>query len=316
MSKARNLADTVKVNSALILPDGTTAQRPASPVNGMVRQNTTTGEPEWYDSSSSSWVRFADLPATRYTAELIILAGGGGAAANIYDDAAGAGAGGLIYRTDQKITSGIAYSVVVGAGGAGVRGSNSSFISPTEDTRLIALGGAEGGQHRMSSAGGGCGSGTGGFYAASDARDAGSGTPGQGFNGGVSPSYRGAGGGGTGGPGLDEGTGGPGFRDPLTGTYYGGGGGGWPINAGNRLIGWGGRGGGGDASGGASPGANGAANTGGGGGGGKGSGNISNGGSGIVIVRYVGSQRGTGGTVTSVNGYTVHTFTSSGTYTG
>jgi hypothetical protein len=34
-----------------------------------------------------------------------------------------------------------------------------------------------------------------------------------------------------------------------------------------------------------------------------------------VIIRYAGSQRGTGGTVTSAGGYTIHTFTSSGTYT-
>jgi hypothetical protein len=35
-----------------------------------------------------------------------------------------------------------------------------------------------------------------------------------------------------------------------------------------------------------------------------------------VILRYLGVQRGTGGTVTSSGGYTIHTFTSSGTYTG
>jgi hypothetical protein len=39
------------------------------------------------------------------------------------------------------------------------------------------------------------------------------------------------------------------------------------------------------------------------------------GGSGIVIIRYLGAQRGTGGTVTSAGGYTYHTFNSSGTYT-
>jgi PKD repeat protein len=39
------------------------------------------------------------------------------------------------------------------------------------------------------------------------------------------------------------------------------------------------------------------------------------GGSGIVIISYSGSQRGTGGTVTSSGGNTIHTFTSSGTYT-
>jgi hypothetical protein len=38
------------------------------------------------------------------------------------------------------------------------------------------------------------------------------------------------------------------------------------------------------------------------------------GGSGIVIIRYLGSQRGIGGTVTSSGGYTIHTFTTSGSY--
>jgi hypothetical protein len=40
-----------------------------------------------------------------------------------------------------------------------------------------------------------------------------------------------------------------------------------------------------------------------------------NGGSGIVIIRYSGAQRGTGGTVVTTGGYTYHTFTSSGTFT-
>jgi hypothetical protein len=52
-------------------------------------------------------------------------------------------------------------------------------------------------------------------------------------------------------------------------------------------------------------------NTGGGGGGG---GVGSAGGSGVVIIAYLGSQRGTGGTVTSSGGYTIHTFTASSTY--
>jgi hypothetical protein len=34
-----------------------------------------------------------------------------------------------------------------------------------------------------------------------------------------------------------------------------------------------------------------------------------------VIIRYAGAQRGSGGTVTSSGGFTIHTFTSSGTYT-
>ena len=49
-------------------------------------------------------------------------------------------------------------------------------------------------------------------------------------------------------------------------------------------------------------------NTGGGGHGGQ------NGNSGVFVLRYLGSQRGLGGTITSSNGYTYHTFTSSGVY--
>jgi hypothetical protein len=33
-----------------------------------------------------------------------------------------------------------------------------------------------------------------------------------------------------------------------------------------------------------------------------------------VIIRYLGLQKGTGGVVTSSGGYTIHTFTSSGSY--
>jgi hypothetical protein len=61
----------------------------------------------------------------------------------------------------------------------------------------------------------------------------------------------------------------------------------------------------------------GTANRGAGGGGGGNANTVggANGGSGIVIIRYLGAQRGTGGTVTSAGGYTYHTFTTSGTYT-
>lgn len=47
-------------------------------------------------------------------------------------------------------------------------------------------------------------------------------------------------------------------------------------------------------------------------GGGGGSGGW--GGSGIVIMRYLGAQLATGGTVSSIGGYTIHTFTSNGTF--
>ena len=59
---------------------------------------------------------------------------------------------------------------------------------------------------------------------------------------------------------------------------------------------------------------NGAANT------GNGAGSLKDsmlwcGGTGVVIIRYAGSQKGSGGTVTSSGGYTYHQFNSSGTYT-
>ena len=39
------------------------------------------------------------------------------------------------------------------------------------------------------------------------------------------------------------------------------------------------------------------------------------GGSGIVIIRYLGAVAATGGTITTSGSYTIHTFTSSGTFT-
>jgi hypothetical protein len=67
---------------------------------------------------------------------------------------------------------------------------------------------------------------------------------------------------------------------------------------------------------GSTPGGAGGANTGGGGGGAThNSSTGSAGGSGIVIVRYYGAQKATGGSITSSGGYTIHTFTTSGTFT-
>jgi hypothetical protein len=156
----------------------------------------------------------------------------------------------------------------------------------------------------------------------------------QGFAGGNAFDVRrgAAGGGGAGGIGLntiDTGAGGigpgsnggPGAAYNISGTvsYYGGGGGGAPslnFSSGTSYGGFGGIGGGGSIlpNGGpgatSQPGSLGTANTGGGGAGGYGT-SGGNGGSGIVIIRYPGKiQKATGGTVTVVNNYTIHTFTS------
>jgi hypothetical protein len=138
-------------------------------------------------------------------------------------------------------------------------------------------------------------------------------------------------------PGTDQGRGGDGIPNNILGTTYywgGGGGGGAYYNgyAGNGGLGGGGGGscssGAGSTSGGGSAlnsgsgapintnGGAAGANTGGGGGGGAWqvtSGGA--GGSGIVVIRYPGPQRATGGTVTRVGNDTVHTFTTVGTST-
>jgi hypothetical protein len=84
----------------------------------------------------------------------------------------------------------------------------------------------------------------------------------------------------------------------------------------------GGAGGGGNGAGNSTNATGGTANTGGGGGGG-GRADLSppasysggDGGSGIVIIRYAGGTKATGGTITTSGSYTIHTFTTSGTFT-
>ena len=230
--------------------------------------------------------------------EVLCVAGGGGGSGNFYDDGAGGGGGGLIYNTDYTVTTGnktvtIGAGGTAGTGGQGGTGENSVFDS------LTAIGGGGGGQHRSSGGNGGSGGGSGGAYESTDTTNGGSGTVGQGYNGGTSVhyGYAGSGGGGAGeiggggqGSFLVGKNGGNGRQISVNGTatYYAGGGGGYGIYGG----GTGGLGGGGNG-GNPSPLAPiaGAVNTGGGGGGGRTVGQIPfvgtvAGGSGIVIVRY------------------------------
>lgn len=314
--------DVVSLNGtgAMILPTGNTAQRPDSPTIGMIRQNTTTGNPEWWDASTSSWHQFSQ-PAG-YSVNYLVVAGGGGGG---YLIGGGGGAGGLL-SSSITLSSGVSYAITVGAGGAGgttsvnaVSGNDSSF-----NTFATALGGGGGGSSYQNGRAGG--SGGGGSRSSSPGAAiqlGGSGTVGQGFSGGNGSNSGGSdgyGGGGGGGGSASAGfasisgnggNGGNAVSSAISGTptSYAGGGGGGAYGATAGI------GGGGGAANGAvyssnSP--NATANTGGGGGGGGNNGG--NGGSGIVIIAYLGSQRGTGGTVTSSGGYTIHTFTSSGTY--
>lgn len=306
--------------SASQLVVGTTAQRPATPASGMIRQNSTTGNPEWYDSVNSQWLQFTQ--ASAYSVNYLIVGGGGGAG-GLYGNSAGGGGGGVI-SSASSVTSGSGYTITVGSGGAGgtaasggtgANGSNSSVLSAT------AIGGGGGGNGQVAGASGGSGGGGGGSSATGGSSPVGgAGTSGQGNAGGnaygVAP-YPSGGGGGAGAVGGSAsgstcGSGGAGAAYSISGasvTYSGGGGGGGS----GVTAGTGGSGGGGNGSSSGS-GAAGSANSGGGGGGSNASAG-GNGGSGVVIISYAGAQRGTGGTVTSVGGYTIHTFTSSGIYT-
>jgi hypothetical protein len=306
---------------SIILPVGNTAQRPSSPQTGMIRYNTTLGRFEGY-VPAGGW---QNILSDQYQIEYLVVAGGGGGASR---HSGGGGAGGMLTATGFTVTPNQTYSVTIGAGGAGSTvtgtatngssGANSTFAS------ITATGGGYGGGTAPTATGGSGGSGGGGGNGALG----GSGTAGQGYAGGKnSPAndYHGGGGGGAGGVGGDVtgaagGTGGPGLASDITGTsvIYACGGGGSAFQG----LGSGGEGGAGGSSGvnggkgaGSTSGSAGTANTGTGGGGGSGSEGAYNGGSGVVIVRYLGPQRGSGGTYSSSGGYSIHRFTSTGTFT-
>lgn len=324
---------TINSNTAFTLPTGTTAQRPASPINGMTRFNTTTGYPEWYSAALGAWINYSDLV---YSIEYLVVAGGGGGGgaenSNGFGGGGGGGGAGGYLAAATTVTSLTPYSITIGGGGgggsnsgnpstatAGGNGSNSTFAAVT------AIGGGGGG--RDESGGGNPGSGGSGGGAGGDSGGipGGSGTAGQGYAGATLQANRSGGGGGGASAAATSRAGANGLNWQSLGTYYAGGGGGG-AGAGDTNQVSGGLGGGGtgantNGTSGSNQGSGGetagGTNTGGGGGAaaaGRASGGQS-GGSGIVIIRYPGPQRGSGGTITSSGGYMYHTFTSSGTYT-
>lgn len=277
------------------------------------------------------------------------MGGGGGGGGVIYNPSYAVTQG-----TAITVTVGNGGTGAPAAGTSGQPGGHQYTVSATQGGNSVfgsitATGGGYGGSSYFGylpnngyGGSGGSGGGASGYSDTSTGR-AGAGTSGQGFNGGGSSGqYYSGGGGGAGGPGTsgpNTPNGGPGILYPTMSPYYfggGGGGAGYSINGGNGGIGGGGGGAVGITSGGAglnngsaggggstnsqtnTPGGDAGANTGGGGGGGShynANNRGGNGGSGIVIVRYSGPQKATGGTVSTVAGYTIHTFTSSGTFT-
>lgn len=262
-----------------------------------------------------------EVHATTGAINYLIVGGGGGGSNN-----GGGGAGGVLVGTTT--VSAQTYTIAVGSGGTG--SINNNWANNGDDSSALsftAIGGGGGsGNGSGDGRSGGSGGGSGGGFSG------GTGVTGQGHNGGTGYTstnpYTGGGGGGAGTVGQDApditacGNGGDGISSSISGTstYYSGGGGGSIYNnyAGSATPGQGGQGGGGIGIGATGQSAgDGTSNTGGGGGGGTYYITGGTGGSGIVIISYpTGSLTATGGTITTDGaGNTVHTFTSSGTFT-
>jgi len=269
------------------------------------------------------------VPSATPSISYLVVAGGGGGADR---HGGGGGAGGYL-ANDVIITTGVDYTITVGAGGlagsypeggnpsvgnpagAGSQGANSSIIGGA--VSIVSIGGGGGGTvggnptGTFGSGGGGGGIGYSGL----------SGTVGQGTSGGNGSNPGGGGGGGanTAGGNADPGSGGAGKQWLDENYYAGGGGGAWGTDIGPATpggIGGGGAGAWDDAT--IEPGAT---NTGGGGGGSR-SFNTATvgrpGGSGIVIVRYPDTYTDAVSTTgspdfTNSGGFKTYTFTGSGT---
>jgi hypothetical protein len=234
---------------------------------------------------------YSVTPSFNFTTINALVVGGGGGGGQNGSAEWGGGGGGQVVTASSLVITPQAYSITVGGGG----GSGSSGSSSSIGSVLSAIGGTG----STSAAGGASGSGQ---------------TGGSGSN----PNAGGGGGGdnagGTAGSGSTGGNGGNGTSSSISGSSvtYGGGGGG----AGNSTHGNGGTGGGGSGGIGSGSGTSGTANTGGGGGAGGTAGSAGSGGTGIVIISYpTGTISATGGTITTSGGNTIHTFTTSGTWT-
>jgi len=243
--------------------------------------------------------------------EYLLIGGGGGA--GIANTGAGGGGAGEYLEGIISLPVG-SYAVTIGTGGAlGLAGNNGigSNGDPSTFAGLTARGGGGGGGADYSATtvnglSGGSGGGGGSFGTGSDGiggLNVGANTfPGASGSGQTGVYRAGGGGGGAGGPGTPGtsgggGSGGAGKTSSITGspvTRAGGGRGGVVfVAAGSNGAG-------------AGP------NTGSGGDGE----NSTNGADGVFIIRYLtGTANCTGGTVTTSGGYTIHTFTSSGTFT-
>lgn len=257
---------------------------------------------KWNKNSDERSYKWVITHAAASSMKILVIGGGGaggGATANATDKAGGGGgAGGFIYNAAFTVAA-QAYTVTVGGAGAGVSGasggdgSNSVFSTQTAggggggggNGGVGRAGGSGGGGAEKGSAAGGAASGVGtgnagaaGNAAGGDAGGGGgAGAAGSGVSGGAGTANSISGSAVTYAVGADGGSGGTGTGDD--GTTAGSGGGGRNRDGGAAA---------GDA--------------------GK---------AGVVAISYVTADFGacTGGTITTDGVNTVHTFTSSGTFT-
>lgn len=231
-------------------------------------------------------------------ADILCVAGGGGGGFESDPDfgAGGGGAGGVILLEDEALAV-ASYAVTVGSGGAGATDDTASGGDGTGsdfDTTIVSTtGGGGGASFPNDGRDGGSGGG------AVDTVAAGSGTAGEGSDGGVATGHCSGGGGGgktaVGGDGFASSGGDGGDGLSVFGGLFvvGGGGGGGAAGpgtcGGSSEAGAGGTGGGGTGAESGTAATAGTANTGGGGGGGSGFSGVNDGGSGgtgVVVVRY------------------------------
>jgi len=155
---------------ALGLPVGTTAQRPASPVNGYMRFNTTIGYGEYYNATTTQWLTFGTPP--EISLEYIVVAGGGGGGrgeGNPTGDGAGGGGAGGFRTGTMLLPSSVQYNITVGGYGAGSSNPAARGSNGTDSTfnNITATGGGGGGSDSSDTNANGAAGGSGGGAASS-----------------------------------------------------------------------------------------------------------------------------------------------------
>ena len=219
----------VNDTGAIVLPTGTTAQQPSTPVLGMIRYNIDSNVLQYYAPQGWKTVMFQCNIATggavtldifgyrvhvftssgsfnvnqSVSVEYLVVAGGGGGAAQSSSNnraAGGGGAGGMLTGTTTLTAGTIAITVGTGGSGAansyyavGASGNNSSIGSA-----VVAIGGGRGGSGTTAPATGGSGGGGG---SGDPGTNGAAGTAGQGNAGGNGTSLGSSSGGGGGGAG-------------------------------------------------------------------------------------------------------------------